>query len=320
VLTSACQLLVFDANQLTDANTDECRGIQYQGVTLNCCPPPAAEFCNLCEDGTALSEPDRVISDLTCAQVGGLAAFARDVGGATCTDYRATYGIYCGCDNPMADATACRICGGTSSSSNLLVRKEVFARHLGGPRTCGLIEYYAQYTTTERLLSCEAYQAVFADDCCEAPQQQQEQEPQTDDDDDDEDDDARSNVPVVAPPTNTTKAPTIAVVVAVPTNAPIQPPFFPISLTGGTPSPSAAVAGNSTTIDGPPDVNATTANVTTVAPPPPTASPVAATAVMAGSASSSALATRTSTFGAAIFSGSSVGVWMMMMMMMAMIS
>lgn len=167
VATPACQLLVFAANNVDDATGDECRGIQYQGVTEGCCDTPP-EFCNLCEQGGNVPVPDELASSLTCSEVGGLAAFMPE-NGVECTDYQATYGVYCGCDNPVAvQSSSCNLC---QNRGPILHRKEVpapqfqFKENAPADRFCGVLEYFAQFSTNP-FATCEEYQDAFANDCC----------------------------------------------------------------------------------------------------------------------------------------------------------
>jgi hypothetical protein len=147
-----------------------CQGIQYRAVTGLCCPIPR-NFCNLCEQGVRLPEPDMRVPSLTCAQIGGLASFAP--GDASCVAYQSTYGVYCGCNNPIASENACRICGADDGSITYgnpgnLVKAPDFATTADAParRFCRELEFFAQFMTTPTLPTCADYQAEYGDACC----------------------------------------------------------------------------------------------------------------------------------------------------------
>lgn len=155
-------MLVNEANGLAeDALAVTCQGFQYQAVTLGCCDTPT-DFCNLCENGGPLPNPDQPISaDLTtCAQVGAFASFGNSP--ATCTDFQATTGVYCGCDNSIASASKCRLCGNI-----MLPDPTLDVQGVEGQRNCGNIEFFAQYDFGS-LTDCAAYQDFFAPSCCNA--------------------------------------------------------------------------------------------------------------------------------------------------------
>jgi hypothetical protein len=166
VTTTICQTLAGAADLLTNDTYSEdiCAGIQYRGVTAGCCDEPAS-FCNLCENGERLPEPDRKVNILTCSQMGGVASFSPN---ATCAIYQATYGVYCGCVNPLASENACRICGDdVPLEHRTLVPAPEFQNTAAAPakRFCGALEFFAQFTT-DPLPGCADYQAEFGVSCC----------------------------------------------------------------------------------------------------------------------------------------------------------
>jgi hypothetical protein len=168
VTTMICETLAAAADLLTnDTYTEEiCAGIQYRGVTAGCCDAPPT-FCNLCEQGGRLPEPDLKVSALTCSQIGGVASF---FGNATCEVYQATYGVYCGCENPLASENACRICGDdVPLEHRTLVPASKFQNTAEAPakRFCGALEFFSQFST-DPLPGCADYQAEFGASCCGA--------------------------------------------------------------------------------------------------------------------------------------------------------
>jgi hypothetical protein len=80
-----------------------------------------------------------------------------------CTAAKATYGTYCGCDNPVADAKACRLCG---SDSLLFDPTLGVSFDDGSTSTC----LFQEYTASLRMFSdteiCSTYQGAFDDICC----------------------------------------------------------------------------------------------------------------------------------------------------------
>jgi hypothetical protein len=167
--STICQTLLALADGVTNNETAAvCQGIQYRAVTGKCCPIPR-NFCNLCEQGVLLRlpEPDMRVSGVTCAQVGGLASFAP--GDASCEAYQSTYGVYCGCNNPIVSENACRICGANVPITyrNLVLAPD-FATTADAParRFCGELEFFAQFMTTPTLPTCADFQAEYGDVCC----------------------------------------------------------------------------------------------------------------------------------------------------------
>jgi len=64
--------------------------------------------CPLCEDGSAPPNLEFEINTQTCAELSDLAS---SESGERCTAAQATFGVYCGCSNPIASSGACRVCG-----------------------------------------------------------------------------------------------------------------------------------------------------------------------------------------------------------------
>lgn len=64
--------------------------------------------CTLCEDGSAPPNLEFEINTQTCAELVDLAS---SESGERCKAAQATYGVYCGCSNPIASSGACRVCG-----------------------------------------------------------------------------------------------------------------------------------------------------------------------------------------------------------------
>ena len=82
-----------------------------------------------------------------------------------CSYFQGTHGVYCGCDNPIASAAACQICGDMHlpDPSKLTMFKGE------GDQTqqiaCGVVEF--AFFLAEDNPPCERFQARYNETCCE---------------------------------------------------------------------------------------------------------------------------------------------------------
>jgi len=125
-----------------------------------CGCPGVMPSCPLCEDGSMIPDPTLPVlgADFTC---GFLQIFPTS-STAQCTAVQATGGVYCGCNNPTASESACRICGGSTllpDPSRLIL--DTSSDFYDTP--CGAIEFYA---TQEINYTCAEYQSMLAEGCC----------------------------------------------------------------------------------------------------------------------------------------------------------
>jgi hypothetical protein len=127
--------------------------------------------CTLCEDGSAIPNPNFFpIYGMDCISL--QEQYANHVD-SDCVAVQATYGVYCGCNNPNATSTAsddgtavvvCRICGGNTLLPNAT---QLGIRDPFDPVSCSEIEYEANTQTGGG--DCQGYQAQFANRCgCES--------------------------------------------------------------------------------------------------------------------------------------------------------
>jgi hypothetical protein len=125
-----------------------------------CGCPDVVPKCPLCEDG---SDFDLTIpsgfskAGETCAYD---QFFLQYLPSLSCPAAQATAGQYCGCNNPTADASACRICG----DGIQLTDPSIYVPSFG--HTCGFIEYFANQETLSGKKSCTFYRGEYRDVCC----------------------------------------------------------------------------------------------------------------------------------------------------------
>ena len=146
-----------ELDEMTKSTTVEpeaCLAIQDAGIYACYCED-APNSCLLCEDGSALPDPDLVVvPGFTCART---EFFARTDSLDQCPAYRSTVGVYCGCVNPIASEGACRICGGNTLLPDINVVFKVDSK----TTTCGERELDA--ATSE---NCSDLQTLYAPFCC----------------------------------------------------------------------------------------------------------------------------------------------------------
>jgi hypothetical protein len=71
--------------------------------------PPQLNMCTLCEDGSALPDPNKkIFGSNTCLWV--RQEMRRDFE-RNCYVYQGAVGPYCGCDNPISSSKVCHLCG-----------------------------------------------------------------------------------------------------------------------------------------------------------------------------------------------------------------
>lgn len=153
VLDSTCGIFVSTAgNPNTDAEAPTCDQWLRIGVLCDCPVPDGS--CNLCEDGSPIPEPDRMLGLDRCFDVTAVAAFAE---GQECSAWQATAGVYCGCNNPVASEGYCRICG----DGNLLPDPGFVPLVANNTeRSCGQLEFNRDG------LSCDELQNQYSEACC----------------------------------------------------------------------------------------------------------------------------------------------------------
>lgn len=153
VLNSTCGIFTSAAGSPnSDAEAPSCD--QWLQIGLLCDCPVPEDACNLCEDGTPLPEPDRMIGVDRCSDVTAVASFSE---GQECSAWQATAGVYCGCNNPVVSEGYCRICG----NGNLLPDPGFVPLVAGNTeRNCGQLEFNRDG------LSCEELQNQYSEACC----------------------------------------------------------------------------------------------------------------------------------------------------------
>jgi uncharacterized surface protein with fasciclin (FAS1) repeats len=122
--------------------------------------------CNLCEDSSPLPNPNMEVEPgLTCAKLEELASSAPDY--ESCPSFQATVGLYCGCQNPIASESACRLCANNNGSGNGLLPDPTRMVSLGpqfdnGVASCVEAEFYANIMKDQ----CPFLQAELFRGCC----------------------------------------------------------------------------------------------------------------------------------------------------------
>lgn len=135
---------------------ENCTALQDFGRSLCLCEssPPQLNDCTLCEDGSALGQPLlEGLSGETCAE---LQIDAQRDYASNCEAWQGTVGIYCGCNNVVADVLACRLCGNDTMLPNPLDVQE------GEGDSCGKLEFEASLPGA----NCSAHQEEHAEYCC----------------------------------------------------------------------------------------------------------------------------------------------------------
>lgn len=132
-------------------------GVFKCGCNGTSLPEPA---CKLCENGQVPNHTNFLYEvdgkGGTCAKF--LSELSTVDDPDSCLAFQATAGVYCGCENPMASASACRICGG----DKLLPNPERVADTETGV-ACSEAEYVANLKSRE---FCIKLQNTFEDICC----------------------------------------------------------------------------------------------------------------------------------------------------------
>ena len=128
-------------------------GVYACGCDSTLLPEPA---CKLCENGQV---PTNLLYEVdgkgnTCVEFMAELVYVDDPD--ACLAFQATAGVYCGCDNPVASASACRICGDSL---------------LPDPRRIADTEHDVACSEAEYVASlgaefCANIQTAFADICC----------------------------------------------------------------------------------------------------------------------------------------------------------
>lgn len=135
-------------------STDEsCDFFLQAGVACGC--PLPASACTLCEDGTDLPDPERVLVSRTCQEFAIIALSAPQT---ECTAFQATIGNYCGCTNPVSSTGYCRICGEDTPLPDPAVT--AFVDTDGNAISCAEVEL-----NLDSPISCEDVKK-FSQTCC----------------------------------------------------------------------------------------------------------------------------------------------------------
>jgi hypothetical protein len=139
-----------------DAGDSTCKDVYPFGLWCGCTAPEVK--CNLCEDESDLLNPNLAIApDETCLSLSYYATFEE---GDKCTAYQATFGVYCGCTNPIASVGYCRICGGDTILPD--PGTVAYMDEDGFDVSCGEAELNGELET------CDVVQSKYAEACCEA--------------------------------------------------------------------------------------------------------------------------------------------------------
>eukprot|EP00978_Attheya_sp_CCMP212_P010676 scaffold25990_cov53-Attheya_sp.AAC.3 len=123
--------------------------------------PPS---CNLCEDSSPLPNPNmQVDPSYTCAMLEELASSDNE----SCPIFQATAGLYCGCQNPIASESACRICAKNNGSGNGLLPYPAQMVSLGSQFDNGVASCIeAEFHTNSMKDQCPVLQAELFRGCC----------------------------------------------------------------------------------------------------------------------------------------------------------
>lgn len=114
--------------------------------------PTEINNCTLCEDGSPLKQPlQEGLPGKICA---GLQVDAQRDDFKNCEAYQATLGVYCQCDNPMASASACRLCSDAELPNPLQILN-------GTDTSCGELELEANFES-----ACSSVQEMYGEECC----------------------------------------------------------------------------------------------------------------------------------------------------------
>ena len=157
---SCSEIDMFLKTEVSEA--EECFGLQREYEELCGCPmdPPPTTGCTICEDGSSVGLPDLVVSGDggTCADLESIFADNTDL--VECNGIQAVAGVYCGCNNPLTEGTACRICG----DGVLLPDPGRLGLVVGDDEviSCGQLEYEA----TVDFSLCGSIRDEFAESCC----------------------------------------------------------------------------------------------------------------------------------------------------------
>ena len=121
--------------------------------------------CSLCVDGSNPPDIDFRIDGSSCVEFAS--QISAEGNPTTCAALQVTFGVYCGCDNPILDTT-CRVCGNDllpDPSFPITTLQTSFDQE-----TCLGLEFEANLNpNTDSGLSCETVQfSEVADACCAA--------------------------------------------------------------------------------------------------------------------------------------------------------
>lgn len=137
---------------------DDCDLVNFLGVQICGCQDSSETTCSLCEDGSLLSDPfSDVIGFATCLEI-AYNIHTLEAGSTTCVANQATFGTYCGCENPVAEEGACRLCGEGKElpKPNRFVETE----NTDGP--CSQYEFFAN----DGMITCDEARDLVATECC----------------------------------------------------------------------------------------------------------------------------------------------------------
>ena len=140
---------------------DSCQGNTNMYDQWACGCPDAVPPCTLCEDGSSFVSDrpsDFSKQGQTCAYDQFALKYIKDL---DCPAAQATVGETCGCTNPKADLTACRICGTGLSLPDPSIFVESFLH------TCGFIEYFASAEAAIGAKTCTFTRGEYLNVCCE---------------------------------------------------------------------------------------------------------------------------------------------------------
>lgn len=137
---------------------------------LLCFPSGDAQSCTLCVDGSDPPNPDLQINGVNCSNMmESIIGTGISNVSSTCTSFRATFGVYCGCPVDLGVPLLCRLCG-----EDVLLPDPEF--QIATPPvssiasdTCLELEFMGmENSNTDGELSCESLQSNYASSCCSA--------------------------------------------------------------------------------------------------------------------------------------------------------
>ena len=157
---------------------ENCTFWQSRGDVICQCAssPPIQNNCTLCEDGGSLPFPRREGSPGKLCAVLQVEA-VRDTPDL-CPTWQATFGTYCGCENPIATAPEqeiCRLCGDNVDlpDPNLVVPYVTTPVDFffESSKSCGQLEFSANIPGA----NCDELRGLYGGECCQTAEGQKDE-------------------------------------------------------------------------------------------------------------------------------------------------